>query len=232
MPEATNILELAKQYWWVVVIIILGFLIFMLLKGRKLKKIQISREEHQRKDFIKSHQLNFSEELKTLKIGNRSLGQIINISGRLVKDWTEKRRKKKDDKEPEEERRPVEVWEITYRPTFLGLPNIFANLVPLVITKDSTWITFEDKTLHINTAVNILKHFKADIWYEFTDKVNLKDFVTDDSIYRVDMGKMSDAYYRYGVEQSTYDQDKAHVTLQKQQDIDLAKEQRKRLISG
>lgn len=225
MPEASNILELAKQYWYIIIFIIAGIVIFLLftkLKSRP-KKIQISREEVQRRDFIKSHKLNFMPEVKCLKIGDKKLGEILNASGRVIIDWTDK----------SQEKSPVEVWELVYRPLLFGLfPNPFADLVPLIITKDSTWITFQDKTLHINSAVNILKHYKADIWYEFTDKANLKDFVTDDSIYRVDMGKMSDAYYRYGVEQSTYDQDKAHATLQKQQDIQLEKEKRSRLISS
>ena len=225
MAEATNILQLIKQYWYVVVIIIAGFVIFYLfikMKSRP-KKIQISREEVQRKDFIKSHKLNFMPEVKRLKIGDKTLGEILNVSGRVIIDWTDK----------SQDKNQVEVWELVYRPLLFGVfPNPFADLVPLIITKDSTWITFQNKTLHINSATNILKHYKADIWYEFTDKANLKDFVTDDSIYRVDMGKMSDAYYRYGVEQSTYDQDKAHLTLQKQQDIQLEKEKRSRLISS
>lgn len=218
MAEAGNILDLIKDNWYILIFVVLGVLIYIMWTKRKPKKIQISRDEIQRHDYVKAHKLNFCDELKTLKIGNKTLGQIVNITG---------------GKAPRNDGGDLEdVWEITYRPYFLGFPNPLGTLVPLIVTRASTWTELKHKRLYINSSASIIKHFKADIWYEITDAVNLKNFVTDNSIYRVDMGKMSDAYYRYGVEQSTYDADKAHITLQKQQDIQLEKERRSRLTGG
>jgi hypothetical protein len=233
MPEATNILQLIKQYWYVVVIIIAGFVIFYLVTKLKSKHkpILISREEVQRKDFIKKNRLNLTDRrIKYFKIGSKTMGVIKSLRGDIAQDMTINKEGTKAN--PIEGSNPIQIYEIVYRPLLFGLfPSPFADDIPIIISKEHTWVTFSDKSLHLLASVPIDLHPKADIYYEIRNDVNLKDFVTDSSIYRVDMGKMSDGYFRFTQEQSTYDQDKGHATLSKAQDIELAEKQRQKLVT-
>ena len=231
-----TIIDFLKHYWHFIIIglLIFGIFYFWNKNNKKKRPVLISREEIQRKDFINRNKLNLSAELKWLWIGSNLMGKIKSIRGNIVQDFTIN--KEGTGAKPTEGKEEIEVYELAYRPLLLDLGfihilNPFSNLIPLIVTQEHVWETYADKSLHILGSVPIDLHPKADIYYEVTGKVNLKDFVTDDSIYRVDMGKMSDGYFRFTQEQSTYDAEKGHATLTKAQDIELVEKQRQKLMT-
>lgn len=209
-----QVLDWCGSHWY---IFLIGFGIYFvwnkwLKTPAKLKPIY--RAEIERKNFIERNKQNRSA-FRWLWRGNKILGQIKTL--------------RRSDMAHKENDVPIPAIEIVYKPSLLGLkiPNPFSKDICIILDKETTETIFPDVTIDETATFDKF----MGMYYDRKFQKQAEEYIKVDNVFRTDLENLTSIYYAKAQEQSTIQPQFAHETLAKQQDIELEKQKRARIVS-
>ena len=218
--QLNTIVEWCKQYWYVIVLVAtVVILLILVFKSRKPSLKPVSRSEIERKQFIDRNRMNKSP-LNWLWRGDKLMGKIIYLRATDIINA-----------EKEKDKEKISGIELVIKPSFLGLkfPDIFSKEFCIIVNKDNTDYSLNDRTFNIKESATFEKLFG--IYYDRDSKESWVKYIRDSHVYATDWESMSSVYYVKSMEQATFKPENATAIQEKQLDLEAEKEKRKHLVS-
>jgi hypothetical protein len=226
---------------WIIIFLIIIFIFYVIYNKNKKKELKpLSRSEEERKRFIERMKLNKTS-YKWLYRGKECIGKISGLMPTTLKVKRSQRIKTKDkDGKDVWETQEIDtgekrnVLEMTVKPVIsiigdLKFVNPFGK--EKCIMSNSATILEMDKVknyIRIDEKVTFDKVFG--IYYDRQFEPEMINYIQGNTLFRTDWDSFASVYFAKAQEQSTFDPSFAHDILKYQQQLEIEKQKRAKLL--
>ena len=235
MTWFNDIQDWIGSHWTYIAIAgLLGYFIYTFFFKDKKHWKQVNRAEVERKNFINRMKNNYSS-YNYLYRGPKLIGRVDKMRMTIVPEFDDKGNPLISKNIKPEEAKEKSVMEMVITPIFLSLGPVKIPALwekKMCIMSGINSMTRDTVLKELIVLETVTYDYYLGIYYDRDYKEKIVPYIVADSQFRTDWDKMSEVYYGKSQEQATFDPDRALEVHKKQIELEIAKEQRAKAITG